>query len=907
MSHLLHNKRTPDSMNNTSGSAANGTHSNEQAAKLIGKQPLDSSSSISDSQAINSKQLLNAYVYDFLIKSKLPQTAKIFVNEAEIPSIPSHLSPNNNGGGGSNSNSPHSTRNSPQVNNISNPSTPNPNLPKDHNLPNLSVAIDAPQGFLFEWWEIFWDVFQAKNNHSNKLPLSTSASSNALEYYQLQLMKQRQHQDLSGMNVQPNILGIPPSFQRNQLNHPTFPLQNQQKLQQVPPSFAAGQPPHPQPPQQQPPQQQQLLQPQQSFQQNIIQNPNSTAPNSNPPSAQRTPNPNFPNNPEIGAIHTPSIPNQQQPPHQQQSNTGPAGPAGPAGPNAGPNAGPTGPVGPAGPVGPNANGANAGPNANGPFPQFNQQAFASQQQQQQFMMQMLMKQQQLPMDPNNPQSIPQGQMNPNLNLNLQQQFFLQQQQRAQQGQQGQQNQQGQQQNQQGQQPHNRIQQHAQTQMHNLRQQAAAQYAQQQFDGNDRMNQPPLQQQPQQQNRQQGLQTPLQQQQQPRPNVPNGTPLYRNAPTPNGSQTPFSQPQPQPMATQQQQRGKMGSVSGRKPSKTQPSPSITNASIPGPPVSTTNGNAPPGRNLNALQDYQMQLMLLEKQNKKRLDIARRDSGSDINIQQPQPPQPPLPPQVQQQQQQPSGSAQTTPAMPSKPSPAPSPIISNKSSPGGRKKKETASKRGRKPSNASTTNNQTPISNPSQSNISGNTMLKKENNTPLTPALENDNNGNLAAKRKRKNNTGKDSPKKQAIAKTPSNFVAPPPTNNTPIDNNKSKKKKTGKETPKLKNEEDPTLSAGSTDHGINLPSSSENSNMPPPSSALNFQTTVSQNDQMFPDILGSGAPSDTQVFFGAGGNSNGSLDDMDFDFNSFLESTGESKKDGIGAFNWGSVDAIEGGE
>lgn len=48
-----------------------------------------SSISVSDSHAKNANQLLNAYIYDFLVKSKLPQTAKIFVNEAEVPSVAS--------------------------------------------------------------------------------------------------------------------------------------------------------------------------------------------------------------------------------------------------------------------------------------------------------------------------------------------------------------------------------------------------------------------------------------------------------------------------------------------------------------------------------------------------------------------------------------------------------------------------------------------------------------------------------------------------------------------------------------------------------------------------------------------------------------------------------------------------
>jgi hypothetical protein len=33
-------------------------------------------------------------------------------------------------------------------------------------LPYVKVPIDAPGGFLYEWWVIFWDIFTAKSNRS---------------------------------------------------------------------------------------------------------------------------------------------------------------------------------------------------------------------------------------------------------------------------------------------------------------------------------------------------------------------------------------------------------------------------------------------------------------------------------------------------------------------------------------------------------------------------------------------------------------------------------------------------------------------------------------------------------------------------------------------------------------------
>lgn len=31
----------------------------------------------------------------------------------------------------------------------------------------LDSAIDAPGGFLFEWWSVFWDIFIARTNEKH--------------------------------------------------------------------------------------------------------------------------------------------------------------------------------------------------------------------------------------------------------------------------------------------------------------------------------------------------------------------------------------------------------------------------------------------------------------------------------------------------------------------------------------------------------------------------------------------------------------------------------------------------------------------------------------------------------------------------------------------------------------------
>lgn len=34
----------------------------------------------------------------------------------------------------------------------------------------LYLAIDAPGGFLFEWWSVFWDIFIARTNEKHSEP-----------------------------------------------------------------------------------------------------------------------------------------------------------------------------------------------------------------------------------------------------------------------------------------------------------------------------------------------------------------------------------------------------------------------------------------------------------------------------------------------------------------------------------------------------------------------------------------------------------------------------------------------------------------------------------------------------------------------------------------------------------------
>ncbi|XP_062204731.1 transcriptional corepressor LEUNIG-like isoform X3 [Phragmites australis] len=81
-------------------------------------------------------KMLDVYIYDYFVKRNLQATAKAFQAEGKVSSDP--------------------------------------------------VAIDAPGGFLFEWWSVFWDIFIARTNEKH--------SDVAASYIETQLVKAREQQ-----------------------------------------------------------------------------------------------------------------------------------------------------------------------------------------------------------------------------------------------------------------------------------------------------------------------------------------------------------------------------------------------------------------------------------------------------------------------------------------------------------------------------------------------------------------------------------------------------------------------------------------------------------------------------------------------------------------------------------------
>ncbi|KAJ1282326.1 hypothetical protein BS78_03G043200 [Paspalum vaginatum] len=122
-------------------------------------------------------KMLDSYIYDYLLKRNLQNTAKAFLAESNVPSTP--------------------------------------------------VSIDAPGGFLFEWWSVFWDIFIARTNEKH--------SDSAASY--LESIKAREQQQQSQQQIQMQQLLLQRHAQQQQQNSQEQQLlpqqhQRQQKQQQ---------------------------------------------------------------------------------------------------------------------------------------------------------------------------------------------------------------------------------------------------------------------------------------------------------------------------------------------------------------------------------------------------------------------------------------------------------------------------------------------------------------------------------------------------------------------------------------------------------------------------------------------------------------------------------------------------
>lgn len=214
----------------------------------IANQSLVNEPVVRDSAAANSKELLNAYIYDFLLKSGYNSSAASFLNEANVPVIKNN----------------EKIFDKFQLMNS-----------KQGLLPKSKMTMNTPEGFIYEWWHIFWDIFNARTDRGS--------SQNASNYYNLISTKDK-HDSLMQMNLQS-------SFSQN----------NMYNSQHHQPSLHHHQ-------QQQQPQQQQVPHPQVPHPQGAMYH-----------SQQQVLHSQVPHPQQQGPQQGPSLPPQQLPPQQPYS------------------------------------------------------------------------------------------------------------------------------------------------------------------------------------------------------------------------------------------------------------------------------------------------------------------------------------------------------------------------------------------------------------------------------------------------------------------------------------------------------------------------------------------------------------------------------------------------------------
>ncbi|KAL6502957.1 hypothetical protein OROHE_024125 [Orobanche hederae] len=113
-------------------------------------------------QVLVSPTGLDVYIHDYLLKKKLHNSAKAFMTEGKVATDP--------------------------------------------------VAIDAPGGFLFEWWSVFWDIFIARTNEKHSEP--------AAAYIETQQIKAREQQQQLQMQQLQFMQQRGAQLQRRDPNHP---------------------------------------------------------------------------------------------------------------------------------------------------------------------------------------------------------------------------------------------------------------------------------------------------------------------------------------------------------------------------------------------------------------------------------------------------------------------------------------------------------------------------------------------------------------------------------------------------------------------------------------------------------------------------------------------------------------
>lgn len=113
-----------------------------------------------------SRAQLHDYIYDYLVKMNFKDAAFAFADESKIITSTADDSQHTSN---KNSDTLSASLDSLETNHRTEHPQKSPLSSKKRStaaLPFVKVPIDAPGGFLYEWWVIFWDIFAAKNNRS---------------------------------------------------------------------------------------------------------------------------------------------------------------------------------------------------------------------------------------------------------------------------------------------------------------------------------------------------------------------------------------------------------------------------------------------------------------------------------------------------------------------------------------------------------------------------------------------------------------------------------------------------------------------------------------------------------------------------------------------------------------------
>ncbi|CAG8512922.1 14774_t:CDS:10 [Funneliformis caledonium] len=145
--------------------------------------------------------LLNSYVYDFLKRSGATETARAYLREGR-----GDIKLKNDGTDSINGSSSSSSDNN--MNALL--------------LPDADVPVQAPEGFLYEWWNVFWDIYSAKTQRAG-----TSEAQQAQRFAEMRRGRFRMDNinQLPGLNYQQQVVA---QAQANQQQVPHALLQPNQ-------------------------------------------------------------------------------------------------------------------------------------------------------------------------------------------------------------------------------------------------------------------------------------------------------------------------------------------------------------------------------------------------------------------------------------------------------------------------------------------------------------------------------------------------------------------------------------------------------------------------------------------------------------------------------------------------------